>query len=262
MSDKNQTPIYPDMVISGNLARIKFREMKITLTKKNTTALLFLSFVMQETHEIAHTSVGRFICGCWGKRNFNVWTVCKGCSSEQPLSILATVAGPVYSFLVIWTGFYLLTKAPAKLKSIGLAFVVSTMPFSRILTPIFGGGDEVLVLKKLWNNHTLAWIVSVIIVLSLTIPPVIKIWNTIDNRRKPLWMAGLIFVPFLMTGVVVFGIFQTLLLDNGFLKEYWVLGSPMLVTVWLIFCVAVCLIFGRSLTTLLQPTAPLYSKIT
>ncbi len=57
-----------------------------------------------------------------------------------------------------------------------------------------------------------------------------------------------------MTGIVVFGIFQTLLLDNGFLKEYWVLSSPMLVTVWLLFCVAVCLIFGRSLTTILQPT--------
>lgn len=228
--------------------------MKITLTPKNTIALLFLSFIMQETHEIAHTSVGRFICGCWGKRNFNVWNLCKGCSDEKPLSILATVAGPAYSFLVIWTGFYLLTKASAKLKSVGLALVVSSMPFSRIITPIFGGGDEVFVLNKLWNNHTLAWVVSVVIVLSLAIPPMIKIWNTIENRRKILWMVGLIFVPFLMTGMVVFGIFQALLLDNGFLEEYWILGSPMLVTVWLIFSVAVCIIFGHSLTTLLQPT--------
>ncbi len=171
--------------------------MKIALTKKNTTALLFLSFVMQETHEIAHTSVGRLICGCWGERNFNVWTVCKGCSSEQPLSILATVAGPVYSFLVIWIGYYLLTKTPAKLKSVGLALVVSSMPFSRILTPIFGGGDEVFVLTKLWNNHTMAWIISVVIVLFLTVPPVIKIWNTIENRRKFYGWQGLFSFHFL-----------------------------------------------------------------
>ncbi|HET9054176.1 MAG TPA: hypothetical protein VFM90_08390, partial [Cyclobacteriaceae bacterium] len=70
----------------------------------------------------------------------------------------------------------------------------------------------------------------------------------------PLWMAGLILVPFLMTGIVVFGILQTLLLDNGFLKEYWVLGSPMLVTLWLMLCITVCIVSGRSLTTLLKST--------
>lgn len=227
--------------------------MKISLTPKNTTALFFISFIMQETHEIAHTSVGRLICGCWGKRNFNLWTLCKGCSSEKPLSILATYAGPAYSFLVIWIGFYLLMKSSAKLKSIGFALVVSSMPLSRIITPIFGGGDEVYALNSHWNNHTLAWIVTVVIVLILAIPPVVKIWNTIENRRKPLWMAGLILVPFIMTGIVVFGILQTLLLDNGVLNEYWILGSPKLITVWLIFCVLVCAIIGRSLTTLLQP---------
>lgn len=228
--------------------------MKIALTPKSTTALLFLSFIMQETHELAHTSVGRLICGCWGRRNFNLWTLCKGCGDERPLSILATYAGPAYTFLVIWTGFYLLLKSSAKLKSIGFALIVSSMPLSRIISPIFGSGDEVYALNSHWNNRPLAWIVAVVIVLALAIPPVVKIWNTIGNRRKPLWMVGLILVPFIMTGIVVFGIFQTLLLDNGILKEYWILGSPMLVTMWFMFCVLICALFAKSLTTLLQPT--------
>ena len=228
--------------------------MKITLTPKNSVALLFLSFIMQETHEIAHTGTGRIICGCWGRRNFNLWNLCSGCSDETRLSILATYAGPVYSFLVIWLGYFMLSKSTAKLKSIGLALIVSSMPFSRILTPIFGGGDEVYALSSLWNNHTLAWVVAVGIVLALAVPPCVKVWNTIENDHKALWFLGLIFIPFIMTGIVVFGIFQTFLLGNGVLKEYWVLGSPMLVTVWLIFCIAVFVIFGRSLTTLLQPT--------
>lgn len=227
--------------------------MKVTLTPKNSIALLFLSFIMQETHELAHTGVGRIICGCWGKRNFNVWTLCSGCSKEQPLSILATYAGPAYSFLIIWTGFFLLAKPSAKLKSVGLALVVSSMPFSRILTPIFGSGDEIFALNSHWNNHTLAWIVGLTIVLALAIPPCVRLWNTIENRKRTLWFLGLIFVPFIMTGIVVFGLFQTLLLGNGVLKQDWILGSPMLVTVWLMFCVTVCVIFGRSLTTLLQP---------
>jgi Na+-transporting NADH:ubiquinone oxidoreductase subunit NqrE len=127
------------------------------------------------------------------------------------------------------------------------------MPFSRILTPIFGGGDEVYALNSHWNNHTLAWIVAVVIVLALAVPPVIKVWNIIENRKKIWWLIGLIFVPFLATGIVVFGILQSLLLENGVMNEYWILGSPMLVTVWLMFCIVVCTIFGHSLTALLQP---------
>lgn len=233
--------------------RPKQHEMKITLTLKNSLALLFLSFIMQETHELAHTGVGRLICGCWGRRDFNFWTLCSGCSDQNSLSILATYAGPAYSFSVIWLGFFLMTKSAAKLKSIGLALIVSTMPFSRILTPVFGSGDEVFALNSHWNNHTLAWIIAVIAVFALVIPPCVKVWNTIENRRKTLWFVGLIFVPFFMTGLVVFGLFQTLLLKNGVLAEYWILGSPMLVTSWLMLCLVVCAIFGRSLTTLLQP---------
>lgn len=227
--------------------------MRISLTPKNSAALLLLSFLMQETHELAHTGVGRIICGCWGRRNFNLWNLCSGCSDENALSILSTYAGPVYSFSVIWAGYFLLAKPTAKLKSIGLALIVSSMPFSRILTPIFGGGDEVYALNTHWNNHTLAWIVAVVIVFSLVIPPCVKVWNTIENKRKTLWFLGLIFVPFLMTGLVVFAILQSLLLGNGVLDEYWILGSPMLVTLWLMVCISGCLIFGRSLTTLLQP---------
>lgn len=228
--------------------------MKIKLTPKNTVALVFLSFFMQETHELAHTSIGRLICGCWGERNFNVWSVCKGCSSEQPLSLLATVAGPFYSFSIIWIGYYLLTKPSSKLKSAGFSLIVASMPFSRVLTPVFGSGDEVLVLNRLLNNHTLAWVISLALVFLLAIPPVVKIWHTIQNKPKGLWITSLLLVPFLLTGLVVFAILQESLLNKGVLSDYWILGSPVLVTVWLILCVIVCIVLGRSLTTILQPT--------
>src|SRR5690606_23929305 len=207
-------------------------------------------------HELAHTSVGRMVCGCWGKRNFNVWNLCGECWAENPLAILATYAGPAYSFLMIWSGFILLSdRFSARIRSIGFALIVSSMPFSRIMTPIFGGGDEVYAFNSTWNNHTLSWIAAGVITFSLTIPPCVRLWNTIGSRRRIWWFLGLIFVPFLMTGLVVFGVLQTLLLGNGVLTDYWAMGSPMLITVWLMVCVGVCLILGRSLTTLLQPLA-------
>ena len=227
--------------------------MKISLTPKNSIALLILSFIMQETHEIAHTTMGRIICGCWGKRNFNLWGLCSGCSDERPLSILATYAGPFYTFLVIWIGYFLLFKSSPKLKSIGFSLIISSMPFSRILTPIFGGGDEIYALNKHLENHALAWAVGLVIVFTLIIPPVIKVWNTIGNKRKIWWFVGLLLIPFFMTGAVVFGILQSFLLKNGVLADYWILGSPVLVTLWLILSLFVFTVFSSSILTILQP---------
>jgi len=226
--------------------------MKIVLTVPNVIALAALSFFMQETHELAHTSIGRLICGCWGARNFNVWEICDDCASGPPLTVLATFAGPVYSFAVIWLGYYLLTRTTANVKSVGFALIVSSMPFSRILTPLFGGGDEVFGLRMLGMDRAAAWPLAAAIVLALAIPPVVKIYTTIQNRRKPLWLIGLLLVPFLMVGAVVFALLQEALLRNGVLSQYWIMGSPVLVSVWLFVVVGLLAIFGRYLGTLLK----------
>ncbi len=224
--------------------------MKINLTPKNGIALLFLSFIMQETHELAHTGVGRIICGCWGKRNFNFWGLCKGC--EDPLAILATYAGPLYSFAIIWFGYYFLTKQTSRQKSIGFTLVISTMPISRVITPLFGGGDEVYALNTHFNNHTISWITGLFIVCLAIIPPTIKAYLVIDNTRKILWFVSMLLIPFIMTGLVVFGLLQGLVLSNDILSAYWVLGSPMIITLWFLVCLLVLLFTGGSLKTILK----------
>lgn len=227
--------------------------MKITLTWQNAIALAALGFFMQESHELAHTSVGRVICGCWGRRDFNVWGVCGDCANES-LTVLATFAGAAYTFAVIWIGYFMLKRASATTKSIGFALIVASMPFSRILTPLFGGGDEVFGMRTLGIERAVAWPIAVVVVLALIIPPVVKIYRTIDNRMKPLWIVGLLLVPFLLVGAVVFAFLQEALLKNGVLAEYWILGSPMLVSVWLFVVLGLLVLFGRHLGTLLRPS--------
>jgi hypothetical protein len=227
--------------------------MRVALTVRNSTALIFLSFLMQETHELAHTSVGRLICGSWGRRDFNVWGLSRDCAHDAPLTVLATFAGPVYSFLVIWLGYYMLTRVSAKTKSVGFALIVSTMPFSRVLTPLFGGGDEIFGLTTLGVGRSLAWASTLVVVFALAVPPVVKIYTLIENRRKVLWIIGLILVPFLLVGAVVFGILQGQILKNGILDDYWIMGSPIIVTVWLSVSAAVFAIFAKHITTLLKP---------
>lgn len=228
--------------------------MRIALTPRNTTALLALTFLMQETHELAHTSVGRLICGCWGPRNFNLWGLCRQCAAGEPLTLLATFAGPLYSFSVIWIGYYLLYRASARAKSVGFALVVSSMPFSRVLTPLIGGGDEIFGMTRLGVDHALAWGIALALVFALAVPPIVRIYTLIGNRRRVLWMVGLILVPFLLTGAVVFGVLQGLVLRSGILRDAWIMGSPMIVTVWLFTTAGAFAIFGRHLPTLLRST--------
>lgn len=228
--------------------------MRIALTPRNSTALLFLSFLMQETHELAHTAVGRLICGCWGRRDFNLWGLCQNCAHGEPLTLLATFAGPAYSFAVIWIGYWLLTQTSVKTKSVGLALVISSMPFSRVLTPLIGGGDEIFALTRLGISHAIAWPVALVVVFALAVPPMVKIYRLVENKRKPLWIIGLLLVPFLAVGAVVFGLLQELVLKNGILDDDWILGSPILVTAWLVFSAGMFAVFSKDIVTLLKKT--------
>lgn len=227
--------------------------MRIALTLRNVLALAALSFVMQEAHELAHTSVGRLLCGCWGRRNFNLWGLCADCAADAPLTVLATFAGPVFSFAVIWAGYFLLARRSPRLASVGFALIIGTIPVSRVITPLLGGGDTIFGLATLGVNRRMAWPFVALLVLALAVPPVVRIYRTIENRRKGLWLAGLLLVPFFLVGAVVFGVLQSLVLGNGILNEYWVLGSPMIVTLWFSVSVGLLLVFGRDLTTLLRP---------
>ena len=229
--------------------------MKIALTARNSTALVALSFLMQETHELAHTFVGRLICGAWGRRDFNVWGLSRNCTNDEPLTLLATFAGPAYTFSVIWIGYYLLTRRSVRERSVGFALVVSSMPFSRVLTPLLGGGDEIFGLRRLGVDHLVAWGLTLVVVFGLAVFPLVRIYRLIENRRKPLWIIGLLLVPFLLVGAIVFGILQTLMLKNGILADYWIMGSPILVTMWLFVSATVFAIFGKNIVTILKHTA-------
>ena len=82
--------------------------MKLKLTFKYVLTFSALIFIFHELHEIVHTLTGRLICGCWGKRDFNGWGLCEGCSEQNPFSIVATFTGPIFTFIMIWIGTFLI----------------------------------------------------------------------------------------------------------------------------------------------------------
>lgn len=206
--------------------------MKLRITPKYVLAFLSLVFVMHEAHEIAHTVVGRILCGCWGQRDFNSWGVCEGCPERQPLAILSTFAGPLFTFAMIWAGVILTGKGRSdRQNAMGFSLIFANLPFARILTAALGSGDEVWGFSNLLGNKTFAWPIGLLLVCSLSVFPLWKAFQLIENKRKAGWFFLFLIVPVLADIAVVLGLMNTLL-ANGIFSEYWILGSPKLVTVW------------------------------
>jgi len=226
--------------------------MQLKLTFKFVITFLALTFVMHEAHEIVHTSIGRLICGCWGQRDFNVWELCAGCSEQKPYAIMSTFAGPFFTFLMIWIGTYLISKEKTDHQNaLGFSLIFANMPFARILTASMGGGDEVFGLNQLLHNHSLAWTIGLIFIVLVTIIPLIKAFNRIENQRKVGWFLLFFLAPTFVDLLIVLGV-MNMLLEKGILDRYWILGSPIIVTLWTILVTVFYLFTRRNINKLVD----------
>lgn len=223
--------------------------MTIKLTPKFIIAFLALTFVMHEAHEIIHTSTGRMICGCWGERDFNVWGLCEGCDAN-PYSILSTFVGPLFTFIMIWAGANLLKETHTKnQQSLGFALIFANMPFARLLNPILGGGDEVVVVNHFLNDRNLSRIIVVVLITLIIAYPLYKAFTLIRNKYRIGLFILFLIAPVFIDLLLVLGIMNTLL-EKEILSQNWILGSPMLVTIWTFSVTLIFIIFRKSIYTL------------
>jgi len=213
--------------------------MKIKLTIGFIIAFIALHFLMREAHEMVHTAVGRMICGCWGQRDFNVWSLCEGCMEKYPVAVWATFAGPLFTFGMIWTGVYFLNSANTAQRSLGFALIFANNPLARIFTAAIGKGDEVSGLNRILHNQQLSWMLGLIIVLLFTVYPLWKAFKTITNKNKIGYFILFLLSPMILDMVILFKLMNTAL-RNGVLSTGWILGAPLIVT---LFTIAMLVIF-------------------
>ncbi len=224
--------------------------MKIKLSASYIVAFLALLFIMHEAHEIVHTSIGRIICGCWGMRDFNVWGLCEGCSEAKSYALISTFAGPIFTFIMIWIGAIILkNNQDVHKKSFGFSLLFANMPFARILTASMGSGDEVWGLNQILHNHTLSWVIGLSFILLVTFYPLIIAYRSIQNNKKIGWFLLFFIVPVVIDLLFVLGVLNSIL-QQGVLDQYWILGSPMLVSVWTMFVIFVFLLFRKKINLL------------
>lgn len=217
-------------------------------------AFAALVFIHAEFHEIAHTAVGRVLCGAWGPRNFNYWEIA---CSDRPALLLSSVAGLLFSYGLMWVGYYLLRPGTStERKSIGFCLMFAAIPFGRLVTVGLGGGDEMFLLETLFPNTdpTLLWIVGVIIVLSLIAPPLYRAFSVLAAERRWRVFVGFLVLPLFVFMAVILGVGNTLL-QQGVLAERGIFGSPLIVNVWTGFWLLLLVAFRRHLASSFAPTA-------
>ncbi|WP_273565848.1 hypothetical protein [Maribacter halichondriae] len=223
--------------------------MNIKFNFKFVISFLALMFMMHEAHEIAHTALGRIICGGWGERDFNVWGLAEGCNQGDLVSMLPTYIGPIFTFIMIWVGAFLLKPDNSvQKKSFGFALIFANMPVARIVTAAFGGGDEVYATNVLLDNYSLAWAIGLMAILMILAYPLYRAFVSIQKKRVS-WFLLFFFAPMIIDLVVVLGLMNTLL-EKGILADYWILGSPILVSLWTIFVILVFILMRKHIFTL------------
>ena len=135
--------------------------MKIPYSWQYCLAFMAFVFVFGQLHEMAHLTAAFLVCGQPGiQLDFNLWTLSKDCEGS-PYAYVPTIFGPVFSYLCMWTGFFMLRSNNSQLWPAAFALVIGNVAFARILTAGMGGGDETTVLKVLLQGQPM-WLIKTI----------------------------------------------------------------------------------------------------
>lgn len=164
-------------------------------------------------HELIHHFVGYGVCGAWGYKSFNYFkTACE----DLPKSYIATYAGPIFNFSVMWIGAFLLTRKNASLYTYQVAFalIFAQLPLQRMISPIFKMNDEFYASSWLFGNTSEVYWVVLLIVWLCCVPPLIVAFRAIQNKNRIAWfLFYLVLFPYVLWGPV-FGLLEYLLVSK------------------------------------------------
>ncbi|MBO3696913.1 hypothetical protein [Roseivirga sp. E12] len=191
--------------------------VNLKLNWKYCLALYCITMLYASLHELVHHFVGFLVCGDWGYKTFNSFvTTCDG----TPKSYIATYAGPVFSFIMMYVGAYFLKKRSSTFHNhLGFALIFAQMPAQRMSGPILGFNDELYATSRLFEGGINTQIIVTIILFAICIPPLITAFKAIKNKRRILWfLLYFLFLPYILFGPP-FVLLEYLMVQKGILDE-------------------------------------------
>ena len=223
--------------------------MTSKITCKYLLAFIALNMLMGELHEQAHIQTGYAICGCYGQRDFNVWETCASCINSG-LSYLATLSGPIFSYIIYWfCALVLLQSSNQKKINFGIALLFATLPFARIFTACMGGGDEKTVLIHLLQNYLSIFVIKLIaagFVILFCLPPIVIASRLLPKKNQWWYMLGFNIGP-LMFGILWQRLFMNKLLVNPVWANTYIAGTPVMIILHCALMLALLIVFRKAL---------------
>ncbi|GAA4391594.1 hypothetical protein [Hymenobacter koreensis] len=228
--------------------------MKLHLTFRYVVAFLLLNLLVSELHELAHLAIGGLVCGCYGPRDFNAWHSCTACANPEMIN-LSAAAGPLWSYAMMWVGVLGLRSGNATRQALGFSVLFAALPFARIITVLMGGGDELVIVRRLVPDgasvQLYKWLMTGL-VLVLAGTPLVLAYRRVRNARPGLWIAGFAVGPLLFQALYLFQLMNGLL-HRGVLADSWLLGTHVLIWLHTAVVATLLLYFRRFLLHLTAP---------
>jgi len=225
--------------------------MQLKLTWQYAFAFMAFVFVFGQFHEIIHLVNARAVCGVPGTQfDFNLWSASDSCANN-PLVWMATLFGPVFSYIIMWAGFFMLLSGNKNLWSAGFVLVLGNLPFARIFTAAMGGGDETTVLKSLLMPGMGMLAVKVIgfaAVFALAFPPLYMTFKRLQSKNRLYMIIGFSVLPLLIMWVYEFKLLG-FVLRSGFFATRHYLGIPDLVYYHTFLMLIITLAYSKRLLT-------------
>lgn len=208
--------------------------IKLKINLKYCLAFYAVIMLHVSMHELVHHFVAAIICGEWGTKTFNSFhAACK-----EPVSLIATYAGPFYSFAMMYVGAHWLRKGKSDYKKqLGFATIFAQLAAQRITGPLLGFNDELYATRLLFGYNSFTPILVALVITAICLPPLIQSYKAIGNKRKVLWfLFYFLLFPYLLFGPF-FGVLEYLMVQKGVLDQT-IIGIGLLFIINEIFTIA------------------------
>lgn len=149
-----------------------------------------LSFLCLGAHELVHHLAVRATCGAWGTMSFWEFQRPVGCSTTG-ISLLATLAGPVLTWLLIWGGRAMIHHGEARA---GVTLILANLPLARVVTVLLRGGDEMVVARAFAPGNVL-WLPMLAVTLLLFWPPIVTVYRALQHSNRLQLLVAFLVLP-------------------------------------------------------------------
>jgi hypothetical protein len=210
------------------------QQVRLPLKARFLTAFAALSFLVMAAHELVHHLTARVACGAWGQMTFWQFFIDPGCM-ETRVWLFSTLAGPVLTHALIWTGALLILRGRALA---GIALVFANLPLARIVTVLMKGGDEMVLGRTLVGDGS--WLPILVLTFVLVVPPLVITYRAICQRHRVAVFTAFLMLPMFWDALLK-RLLLTRLLDVVADEVYgipvliigtWIVAGSLLLFLW------------------------------